>query len=239
MKKIVIILIVLISINTLSANVMSREMMEEGFKKQISLEKTYFDEMLNVRIEFSQEEYGVDDFISIKFHFTINKEKNIENRRVVIVDYLNMQFHTLLPIEVFKTLTKEDINSRKELILNEDTVCSYVESDPDLILSNDNPSGVYKLKFKLLQKSHGVFSFENSYPYMFRSLLMYSFTETTDFDHLTKYHGIGESLNIPIKLKSSAVKYQKVSDIGYIKGDATELPIRIPQKLKVEDSIIK
>ena len=224
MKKIIILLIALISVKVLDAHIPSNEVMITTFSNKLKLNKIHYDGLLRSTIEFSKEDYDVGDIIDITIHFEVNTVKNVENLKFAVTDYKNKIFYVLYKRH-FDTITQNDIDGRNEASLR-DTLCKFIESDPDLILSNDYPKGVYHLKFKLTKKAKAITSLGKQYPYTFCELLLYSFTDEEKYEYIIDYKGLSEHLTIPIKIKPTALKNEKPSQNPEIKGNPQKLPKR-------------
>ena len=244
MKKILFILLIsFCSINVINADVMNRELVEEVFKKKISLEKTYFNELLNVRIDFSQEDYLVGEIIDIVIHFEVNKEKNSANYQFAIQDYKN-KFLSSNCKKHRDQITKRDIVRRNKVVLR-DTLCKFIECDSDLILNNEQSEGTYHIKFKLTGKSFGIPFFNKQYPYIFVSLSMNEFIYSEDHKYISDYFGTIDypggfrHLNIPIKLNNESFKKKSISTKPEIKGLPKALPERKNSKRSKLDSSIE
>ena len=235
MKKIMIILIALISISALNADLPGRETMIKNFDNSLKLAKTHYDGLLQSTTEFSQEDYYVGDIIDITIHFKVNTAKNVENLKFAVTDYKNKILYVL--VRDLDTVTQEMINGRNEAALR-DTLCKFIESDPDLVLSNDQPKGVYHIKFKLTKKAKAITAFDEQYPYIFRSLNLYSYTKAEKYEYITDYKGSVESLTIPIKINPSARKNEKSPKIPEIKSIPADKPEKEFNK-KQSNNIIK
>lgn len=232
MKKIMIILIVLISIRALNSHIPD---IKSVFNNKLNLNKIHFDGLLTSTTEFSQEDYDVGDIIDITIHFEVNTTKNVENFKFAITDYKNKVFYSLYKRH-FDTITQEDKDTTYEYLTKKDTSCKFIESDPDLVLSNNQPKGVYHLKFELTKKTIGITSLGKQYPYIFCDLLLYSFAKEKKFEYITDYKGFSEHLTIPIKIKPTALKNGKPSKKPEIKSIPADLPDREMPKFPANES---
>ncbi len=225
MKKIVIILIALISVSALNANLPGREIAFTDFKNSFNLTRTHFNSLLQSTTVFSQEDYDVGDIIDITIHFEVNTTKNVGNLKFAVTDYKNKIFYVLYKRH-FDTITKKDKEATYEYLTKHDTLCKFIESDPDLVLSNEQPKGVYNLKFKLTKKTKSITAFDKQYPYIFRSLDLYSYTKAEKYEYITDYKSPSKSLTIPIKINSAARKNEKPSQNPEIKSIPADKPKR-------------
>ena len=166
MKKIEIILIVVICISTLTAEV-DLSSRASKFTDNFNLTKTHHDSLLQSTIVFSQEDYDVGDVIDIAIHLELNTSKNTENLKFAITDYKNNKFYVLKK-GYFETITQNDIENNRNRIILEDIPLKFLESDPDLVLSNDQPKGIYHIKFKLSRKTIGIIAYGKNYPYVIK-----------------------------------------------------------------------
>ena len=241
-KLFIVLILALFSVNVVYADVMNRDTVEEVIKKKLSLEKSYFDDILSIRIEFSQEDYQVGDIIDIVIHFEINKEKNGANYQFAIQDYKN-KFLSSNCKKHRDQITKRDIVRRNKVVLR-DTLCKFIECDSDLILNNEQSEGTYHIKFKLTGKSFGTPFFNKKYPYIFVSLSMNEFIYSEDHKYISDYFGTIDypggfrHLNIPIKLNNESFKKKSISTKPEIKGLPKALPERKnPKRSELDSSI--
>jgi hypothetical protein len=205
-KKIIIILIALIIISLMNASVLTGEQLKEGFERSFDLEKTLWNGMVKTRIEYSQEDVGVGETIIVTIHFEIDTEKNEKNYKLAVGDLSKNIFYSRT-ISKFESLTTEDVENEKEYLAWEKHGLSLIESDPDLVLSNENPIGSYNAKFRLNNKAKGMstYSNENRIPYGYQELSLFVFHESTEYENITDYHNRGSSFRFYIKIKSSAI----------------------------------
>ena len=210
MKKIIIILLTLIYISALNADMpgWTLEEAKANFEGSLKLNQILNDGILQSTIEFSQEEYNVGDVIDITIHFEVNIAKNVEKHKFAIADFINHYLY-LFYERHFESLTQNDVDNMHSSIKSEDNVCEFIESDPDLLLSNDNPKGTYHLKFKLTKQTYGSYYQEKQYAYICKIINIYSFTNKKEYKYITKYYGDAQGLNIPIKIHSDALDKSK------------------------------
>lgn len=211
MKLKAILLIVIVSVSSLSANDFSLVDMEAQFKESLNPNKTHFDDLLESSISFSQDDYNVGDIIDITIHFKVNTIKNVENLKFAILDYKYAVFYNKA-MRNLSLITQFDLDSMVES-MNRNDPCVLIESDPDLILSNDHPTGSYNLKFRLIGKTNGTTVLDNQYPYIMRSMTIFPFYESVEYECLTDYIevGIGSGFTIHIKIKSASMEKKEPS----------------------------
>ncbi len=235
MKKIMIILITLIIISVLNADVYSRAILDSIANSQLELTKIHFNGLLQSTIEFSQEDYDVGDIIEITIHFEVNTAKNVENLKFAVTDYKNKILYVL--VSDLDTVTPELVEGSIHGIMK-DNGFPFIESDPDLVLSNDKPKGVYHLKFKLTKKVNCYNNLLGKvYPYINRDLDLYSYTKAEKYEYITDYKGPVESLTIPIKINPAARKNEKSPKIPEIKSIPADKPKREFNKKQSNSSI--
>jgi hypothetical protein len=221
MKKALILYILLIAFSLLMADtIRDNEIINSG-EKSPHLNQCYYTGLLRASIEFSQEEYAVGDTIEVTIHFKVNTEQNTENVRFAVADYKNNSLYVMYESHLEQITTEVIEELRNEFSFSSDA-CAFVESDADLILSNENPMGDYHITFKLIKKCHVAVNItdRNSDSYVFRSLKIYPFTEVTEHPCITEYkselspYEVVE-LTIPIPLSSAAKTYQKLKRTLY------------------------
>ena len=217
----------------MNADIIDSSSKVSKFTDNFNLIKTYHDSLLQSTIVFSQEDYDVGDVIDIAIHLEVNTVKNTENLKFAITDYKNNKFY-ILKKGYFETITKNDIDDNRNRVVLEDIPLKFIESDPDLVLSNDQPISIYHIKFKLSRKTIGIIAHGKNYPYVIKELIIYSFTNTEKYEYITDYKGLSKPLIIPIKIKSSALKNsEKSSGMPKIKGNPQKLPERVIPKRNV------
>ena len=207
MKKMTIMLIIIISISALNADVLYNLTLEEAttnFENSLKRKNTHFDGILQSTIEFSKEEYKVGDIIDLKIHFEINTYNNVSNLNFVITDYQNNWLYSVYRPR-FENLTKDEYNMMQKEFILEDNICEYIESDPDLVLSNDHPKGTYNIKFVLNDKCNGISLFEKKYPFRKKILSMWSFRDLKKHELITEYFGTPQNFVIPIPIHPDAL----------------------------------
>jgi hypothetical protein len=213
MKKALILYILLIAFSLLMADtIRDNEIINSG-EKSPHLNQCYYTGLLRASIEFSQEEYAVGDTIDVTIHFNINAEQNTENRKYAVTDYKNKALYAVC--QPYDRITKGVIESQKKEFAQSTAICKFIKCDPDLILSNENPTGDYHITFKLTKKCPVILAFNKLHPYVFRSLKILEFTEAIPYPYITDYKlGNGSrdiELTIPIKLHPSARDYERPS----------------------------
>jgi hypothetical protein len=176
------------------------------------------------KIIFSKEEYSVGDIIDITVQVKVNIEKNIENLNFAITDFKNIQYYAF-PL-YFSQITKEGMDSMHNKLITENALLKFIESDSDLILNNDNPTGTYHLKFKLTRKVKPIISLGISYPFIVRDLSIYAYSESISYPFITEYIGTREGISIPIKIHPSARKDENQSSDPEIKDNPHDFPER-------------
>jgi hypothetical protein len=213
MKIIMIMFIALVSVSAINATVLTNEQIFKEFKNSLKLNRVLYDGRLNSSIEFSQEEYDVGDIIDVTIHFEVNTAKNTEDLKFAVTDYKNKALYAVH--QQYGQITKEVIESQKKEFAQSTATCKFIKCDPDLILSNENPTGDYHIMFKLTKKCRVRYFMDEPYPYVFNSLRLYAFTETKTYPYITEYKSgrrYGCSyLKIPIKLHPAARIYEKPS----------------------------
>jgi len=215
MKKTMILSILLIGFCVLAAKVYTAEMAAKSFEKTFDLDKSYYQGRLSAHIEFSQEEYTVGDIIDVTIHFEVHTAKNPENLKFAVTDYKNWRLfgyrghYELITDDIYETKRKEQTQSR--------TAYTFLQSDSDLILSNENPTGEYHISFKLTHKSPMYHAWDKAHPYILERVLIFAFTKTTTYPYIIDYgleNGISRrEIFIPIKLHPDARLETKKSDI--------------------------
>lgn len=233
MKKTITILVLFICVSILNADIGGGENMITDFENSLKLKKNHFNGLLESTIIFSQEDYDVEDYIDITIHFEVNTEENVENHKFAVTDFKNKVFYSLYKRH-YDTITQEDKDTTYNNLTKKDTLCKFIESDPDLVLSNNQPKGVYHLKFKLTKKVKPLTFLDENYPYVFRSLRIVSYSKSESYERIKDYIGVVESLTIAIKINSSALKKGKHSNIPEIKSIPANKPKRIPEKTPVQ-----
>jgi hypothetical protein len=206
MKKTMILSMLLMGFSVLAATVLTWEMVRKSYRESLNLHKSYYDGLLTAFVEFSQEEYVVGDTVDVTIHLEVNTTKNTDNSKFVIKDYKTSHLYSI------RHVTKEDIQEEKERLTQSNLPLKLLDSDSDLILSNENPTGNYHITFMLMRKCRiQRLSDTESYPYKREVLRMYRFTETITKKYITHYlsHDLSSpctSLVIPIKLHPDALR---------------------------------
>jgi len=206
MKKTLIILIALIIISLLNASVMTGDELQENFERSFDLERTFWDGMVKTKIEYSQEDIDVGETIIVTIHFEIDTEKNEQNLKLAIADLATKFLYTTKQGKL-ESVTEENVVMEKEYLAWDKHAASIIETDPDLVLSNVNPKGSYKVKYRLNRKVKGMCTYSNDHriPYFYNELPIYLFQESTEYENITDYHNIGSPLRFYIKINPSAI----------------------------------
>ena len=207
MKKAMILFILLIGFSVLIANTQSGRDMAKRFEDSLKLTQSSFDGLLNVSIEFSQEEYTVGDIIDVTIHFEVNTEQNTENLNFAVVNYINQTLYSTFSRHL-EIVTKEVLEYQQQEYAPSTATCKLIAADSDLILGNENPTGDYHISFKLTKKHPVIHAWGETYPYMLEYLTIYAFTETITYPHITDYR-INDGrrfseVTIPIRLHPAA-----------------------------------
>jgi hypothetical protein len=209
MKKIITLLLTIIIAGALYATIPD---IATGFKNGLKLDKSYYDGLLTAYVEFSQEEYDVGDIIDVTIHLEVNTAQNTEDLKFAVTDYKNKALYAVY--QQYDQITKGVIESQKKEFAQSTATCKFIKCDPDLILSNENPTGDYHITFKLTKKCRVLYFLDKPYPFYVESLSLYAFTEAKTYPYITEYTGCrygGKDLNIPIKLHPAARIYEKPS----------------------------
>ena len=232
MKKIITLLITIIIAGALYATIPD---IATGFKNGLKLDKSYYDGLLTAYVEFSQEEYDVGDIIDVTIHLEVNTAQNTEDLKFAVTDYKNKALYALY--QQYDQITKGVIESQKKEFAQSTAICKFIKCDPDLILSNENPTGDYHITFKLTKKCRVLYFLDEPYPFYVESLRLKAFKKAVTYQYITDYisvypYGVS-NLNIPIKLHPAARVYEKPSRIP---GPATGKPAR---KLRTKQTPVK
>lgn len=232
MKKIATMLIILISISILNADVIGDL---DPYEPPIIQDKTYkmnsyYDCILQPTIEYSQENYKVGDIIDITIHLEVNTKLNTDNMKFVITDYKNKLLYTFFTKETYNKITQDIAESLHEKDYD-DQVLRLIESDADLVLSNEQPIGKYNIKFELTKKVIKYDFFDEFSSFTFCQLDLFAFKKAERYRYITDYGMNVSSLRIPIKVHPDALKDEKPSQKLKIKGYPQELPKRTPKKM--------
>jgi hypothetical protein len=215
MKKALILYILLIAFSLLMADtIRDNEIINSG-EKSPHLNQCYYTGLLRASIEFSQEEYAVGDTIEVTIHFKVNTEQNTENVRFAVADYKNNSLYVMYESHLEQITTEVIEELRNEFSFSSDA-CAFVESDADLILSNENPMGDYHITFMLTKKCPVIHAWGETHPYISKRLMLFEFTEAIPYPYITDYrveHGrSSRQLLIPIKLHPDAQLDKKPLD---------------------------
>ena len=215
MKKTMILSMLLIGFCVLAAEVYTAEMAAKSFKKTFDLDNSYYQGRLTAHIEFSQEEYTVGDIIDVTIHFEVNTAKNPENLKFAITDYKNWELYSFKGYFDFITKDIYELNRKKQT--QSKGAYRLLQSDSDMILSNENPTGDYHITFKLTNKSPMNHTWDEPLPYIVERLRIFAFTETITYPYFTVYRvelgSLDRDVIIPIKLHPDARLDTKKSDI--------------------------
>lgn len=201
MKKTIIILIALVCVNSLLTTVLTqaeKEDMKANVHKRFEPIHTYFDGLLQSTIEYSQEDYQVGDIVDITIHYEVNTVKNVDNLKFAILDFSLRRLQYQFDRNPEK-ITQEIYDMKRNRFIDHLGPLEFIECDPDLVLTNNNPNGDYHLKFKLIKKTKGIKLFDIRYPYIDTALDMYTFKEKKEYEFITIYPG--EVANFPIYIE--------------------------------------
>jgi hypothetical protein len=223
MKKILFLTLLFAGV-ILYADVPTAEVLSQKFQQRLKSEQILFDGLVSSKIIFSKEEYNVGDTIDITVQVKVNIEKNIENLNFAITDFKNTQYYAFP--RYFPHITKEGIDSMHNKLITEDALLKFIESDSDLIVNNDNPTGTYHLKFKLTRKVKPIISLGISYPFIVRDLSIYAHSESNSYPFITEYIGEKQRISIPIKIHPSARKDENQPSEPEMKSNPQDFPER-------------
>jgi len=231
MEKIVIILIVLINISILNADIIGdvEPYVVPHYEGRTNIVPAHFNGLLQPTIEYSQEDYIVGDIIDITIHFEVNTAENFDNQKFAVTDYKNRSFYGY-DLKQTDEYTQDEMEiGRSDVYRN--PVYPLIESDPDLILSNDQPKGEYHIKFKLEKKIYRDNQNGDYSPYIFTTISVYSFTKAEKHKYLTDYGRSISSFRIPIKINPASLKNENPPTIYEMENNPVELPERKPLKI--------
>lgn len=186
MKKIIIIQLTLIALSFLNASVMTGDELQENLERSFDLERTIWDGMVKTKIDYSQKNVSVGDTLIVTIYFEIDTEKNQNNIKLAIADLAKKFLYTTKQGEL-KTTTKEDVIMEKEYLAWEKHGVSILETDPDLVLSNEKPFGSYNFKIRLNRKKKETPYFGTRSNFSYVSLPLFFFYKSTEFENITDY----------------------------------------------------
>ncbi|MFO7897058.1 MAG: hypothetical protein R6U84_09005, partial [Candidatus Cloacimonadales bacterium] len=198
MKKMIVIFLLFVNC-LLQAQILTRE----EFEAKLEPTQKHFDGLVKTRIEYSKKEYSVGDDIDIVIHFEVNTEKNLENYQFVLLDYKKNAIHTLFTNR-FNKLSEEQIESLINAITKDEEPLKFIESDPDLVINNENPKGKYHLKFKLTDKIPRARRYDKDYSFITRELLLKVFTVYKVYNNLTDYFGYYSDFKLRIEINENS-----------------------------------
>lgn len=224
MRKIIITLLAIVSVSSMSADIIGdvEPYIVPHYEGTTNKVHTHFKGLLQPTIEYSQEDYNVGDIIDITIHFEVNTAENPDNQKFAVADYKNKVFYSF-GLKLTDQYTQNEMEiGRSSHYRN--PVHPLIESDPDLILSNDQPKGEYHIKFKLEKKIYRVNQNGDYSPYIFPEISLYSFTKAEKHKYLTDYGRSISSLRIPIKINPASLKNEKPPTIFEMERNPKELP---------------
>jgi ribosomal protein L21E len=226
----------LIGFSVLIAEVLTAEIAVRKYKNSFKLDKSLYEGRLNAQFNFSQEEYSVGDTVDVTIHFEVNTTQNTKNLKFAITDYNNKGLYEKYR-GLYDKIPEEAITSQKEKSAQSKAACKAITSDPDLILSNENPMGDYHITFMLTKKCPVIHAWGETHPYISKRLMLFEFTEAIPYPYITDYrveHGrSSRQLLIPIRLHPDAQLDKKPLDTPKPASgkSAKELPAKpIPAK---------
>ncbi len=189
MKKNIIIQFTIIAFSLLNASVMdlTTEEFKENFERSFDLERTIWDGLVKTNVEYSTNDISVGDTLVVAVHFEINTEKNKKNSKLAIADVSKIFFY-IRKYDELEAVSKEDIMMEKEFLAWEKHGISILETDPDLVLSNEKPFGSYKFKIILNRKMKKKPYFGDRSNFSLVTLPIFIFYESTEFENITDYN---------------------------------------------------
>jgi hypothetical protein len=104
------------------------------------------------------------------------------------------------------------------------TIVDLIDRDPDLVISNDNPTGDYHLTYQFTEKCEGFTGRDGIfYPYIPGSLDIYSFNESIKHKVITEYPCEFETIWYYIKIEPGSV-FDKSKDVRKPKPRKQTIP---------------